>query len=309
MSELEERSDVTSRSPRVITDIAAQQRETWTAEVIGPRETIWLERDENGLARLREALGHEQLPAAFAWPDGLQHATSFDEVVRALHEVVERDAAVVVAVPNTRTGGPVGDALALGFGDAQRLARELDGTIVEQHLAEAAVIGARPDRPLTGTVVEQEELETDEAVAWLVVAGSAAEVADARLQFAARPVHRAQLAALELANAELLHANTRLARANLGRHDAGAASLIAGMDTERQAVLAELASAQAEIERLEARLALEVEVAARNDRFFQETRAILTRREHRIAAGIVSRLKRIPGARLGVRVLKALFNR
>jgi hypothetical protein len=295
--------------PYVIADVACEQRRGWAAEVLGPRETLWLDESDDALADLRRALKDDGPPAAVAWVDGVERTDSFDAVIGALREAAERGAVLVVSVPNTTLGTGLGSALALGLQEARRLANELDGELVEQHLAEAAVIGAGADRPLTGTIVGDEPAEPDDACAWLVVAGLDATAADTHLQFAARPVHRAYLNGLERANEELLRANARLARANLGRHDAGAAAVVARMEADTDAARAEADAARGELARLEDRLALEVEVAANNDRHFQAARAGLQRPEHRAVEALISRVRRVPGARFALRLLKRLLKR
>lgn len=306
MSKLDE---VTARTApvQVIADVALVQRREWAERVLDGRETLWLDDDRDAVATLARALDADALPGAVGWVAGLEHVSSLETAERLLRDVLERGTAVVVGVPNTRldAGFTSRAGLELGWDEARALASALGAELVEQHLGEAALIGEAGDSPLQGELVGA-AAEPDDACAWLLVAGTELTEAATRLQFNAQPVHRAYLAALEAANAELERANARLARANLGRHDAGAASVVGRIEHETEQALSE---ARAEVARLEARLALEVEVAAQNDRFFQDARATLAKPEHRAASAAIVRAKRVPGARFAARVVKKLVRR
>ena len=295
---------------QVIADVAREQRRAWAQAVLGSRQTLWLDAAEDGPATLRRALDADTPPAAVAWIAGLERSPSLDAVRELLRELAEAGAGLVVAVPNTRLDASLDEdgTLELGWDEARALAGALGADLVEQRLAEAALIGEPGDGPLTGSVVGAAG-EPDDASAWLLVTGVEPGSPEADLQFSAQPVHRAYLAALEAANAELLRANTRLARANLGRHDAGAASVLARFESGLAEREAELAQARGEIARLEERLELEVQVAAQNDRFFQETRATLMRPEHRAVTGLVARIQRVPGGRLVLRLVRRAVSR
>lgn len=306
------RTDAVTTAPgtaQVIADVADEQRREWAERLLEGRETLWLDGEADPAATLGRALDAGTLPAAIGWLSGLERAESLELVERLLGAAAGRGAAFVVAVPNTRLGAAVSPSgLELGWDQARALAAALDAELVEQHLAEAAVIGEPGDRTLDGELVGA-PAESDDACAWLLVAGVGEGAATARLRFSAQPVHRTYLAGLETANAELARANARLARKTLGRHDAGAASVLGHIYAEMDLLRGELAAARETVAQLEDRLALEVEVAAHNDRLFQDARAQLNRPQYRAVAALSTRVRRVPGARLAFRLVKRLLGR
>ncbi len=105
--------------------------------------------------------------------------------------------------------------------------------------------------------------------------------ASAQLMFALESVHGAQLLRLEAAYWSLRRANARLTRENLGRHDAAAASIVGRLSTELKTV--------------KHQLEIEIEVARRNDEYFQAARAKLNEPHHRAAERLFGLLRVVPG--------------
>jgi len=93
-----------------------------------------------------------------------------------------------------------------------------------------------------------------------------------------------RVAALERANAALREANAALTRSAFARADAGGASALAAvreLATERDALRADLAAAEALVLELE-------EIARRNDAMFQQQRAWNAAKRYRVADQIAT---------------------
>lgn len=132
-------------------------------------------------------------------------------------------------------------------------------------------------------------------------------------QVAAGVVESERVATLAAANVALRRANARLS-ATCGSREGAAAAALQGRAATLQALLdREIADRAQERAAAEARLAVEVRVAARNDEMFQEVRALLEERERALA--ILHGLRRISyparvRARLGrLPLLGALLRR
>ena len=122
---------------------------------------------------------------------------------------------------------------------------------------------------------EVRALRRERALRW-TAAGDGAPAPAAAAGGPAPPPAVDRVAQLETALASLRRANARLARERLGRHDAGAASIVWQLAETRR------------------RLDTEVEVARRNDEYFQAARAKLGEPHHRAAerlGGIVRSLR------------------
>jgi hypothetical protein len=199
---------------------------------------------------------------------------------------------VAVAVPNTRLLPTREGGGSLGAEDARALADAIGGEVVAaQFLAEGALLepsGGSAEAP-AATVRRDLVGDPDDAVAWLVAAGLPADAAlpgaaEGTITFA--PAAWAYLARLERANEELQRANMRLARENLGVHDAAAASVIGRYEAQVTEERRRNMELSAENRRLAEQLEIEIEVARRNDQYFQAARAKLNERHHRVIEGI-----------------------
>ena len=282
-------------------DIARGQRAAWAAGVCEGLSTLTVTGDgDEALARLSSRLGDGDVPwQAVAWPDGLAAAASLDRVAEVLGHAVSHGLRVAVAVPNTRML-PTREARgSLGADEARRLADAIDGEIVAaQFLADGALIRStgRPTEALDARVRHDLVGDPEDAVAWLLAAGVpgdavGAGLAEATITFA--PARWAYLTRLERANEELQLANTRLARKSLGVHDAAAASVIGRIDAELREEQARNQQLAGENEYLKKQLEIEVEVARRNDEYFQAARAKLNQRHHRLVEAVHRRTVRV----------------
>src|SRR5262249_54419067 len=146
---------VAPSATQVIADVAAAQRREWAEHVLAGRDTLWLDGSDDALATLARKLDADALPGAVGWVTGVERADSLDAAERVLRDVVERGVALVVAIPNPRLEAAFASPRAreLGWDEARALAAALGAELVEQHLAETAVIGTPGDGPLEGALV------------------------------------------------------------------------------------------------------------------------------------------------------------
>jgi hypothetical protein len=242
-------------------DHAAERHlEAWAAELAGERRTLSL----RGAAELDGLDGHDVL----AWLGAPAEMLP----VERLRDAAAAGVRLVLAVSG------------LERGDAPSLAERLGALVAGEQLhvqgtlisgpdgapgsSPAAVGGSEepPRRILLTANVEPEELE---------------RAASVRLALALEDVHAAQLERLEAAYWSLRRANARLARENLGRHDAAAASVVGPLTTE--------------LEEIRRQLAIEVEVARQNDEYFQAARAKLDEPHHRAAERLYQAIAKLPG--------------
>lgn len=185
----------------------------------------------------------------------------------ALAAAAQAGAVVVLALP---VAGPallrVSGAVAAALPGALRLT---------QHAAAVAwVDGATPDPP--------------DAPRWtLVVAGGPSSLT-APEPAAAVSLAATHLDVLEQAAAELRRANTGLARHADARPGAAAAAVLHQVDDLRQ-----------QLRDTERRVQDAERAAASNDALFQDARARLATRPHRVTAGVVHRARRLAGLRPG----------
>jgi hypothetical protein len=239
---------------------AERHLEAWAATLAGDRRALSL----NGAASLDALDGHD----AVTWLD----APAETLPVERLRDAAAAGVRLVLAVAGLERGDAAGLAERLGalVAGEQLLVR---GTLISgpdgaAGAAPAEVGGSEepPRRILLTANVEPEELE---------------RAASVRLALALEDVHAAQLERLEAAYWSLRRANARLARENLGRHDAAAASVVGPLTTE--------------LEQMRRQLAIEVEVARQNDEYFQAARAKLDEPHHRAAERLYQVIAKLPG--------------
>ena len=249
-----------SALPGTAEHAAERHLEAWAAELAGGRRTL----DLRGAAELDGVTDFE----AVTWLDAPAEALP----VERLRDAAAAGVRLVLAVSGLERGAAAGLAERLGALVAGEQLH-VQGTLISgpggaPGDAPAAVGGGEepPRRILLAANVEPEELE---------------RAASVRLALALEDVHAAQLERLEAAYWSLRRANARLARENLGRHDAAAASVVGPLTTE--------------LEEIRRQLAIEVEVARQNDEYFQGARAKLDEPHHRAAERLYQVIAKLPG--------------
>ena len=249
-----------SALPGTAEHAAERHLEAWAAALAGDRSTLTL----RGAASVDGLDGH----AALTWLDAPAEALP----VERLRDAAAGGVRLVLAVSGLERGAADGLAERLGALVAGEQLH-VQGTLISgpdgaPGASPAAVGGSEepPRRILLTANVEPEELE---------------RAASVRLALALEDVHAAQLERLEAAYWSLRRANARLARENLGRHDAAAASVVGPLTTE--------------LEEIRRQLAIEVEVARQNDEYFQAARAKLDEPHHRAAERLYQVIAKLPG--------------
>jgi hypothetical protein len=239
---------------------AERHLEAWAAELAGDRRALSL----RGAASLDGLDGHD----ALTWLDAPAKALP----VERLRDAAVAGVRLVLAVSGLERGTAAALAERLGALVAGEQLH-VQGTVIcgpdgaPGGVPAAVGTGDEPPRRILLTAnVEPEELE---------------RAASVRLALALEDVHAAQLERLEAAYWSLRRANARLARENLGRHDAAAASVVGPLTTE--------------LEEIRRQLAIEVEVARQNDEYFQAARAKLDEPHHRAAERLYQVIAKLPG--------------
>ena len=274
-------------APDTPEDLVRRHRATWAEAVCGSVPALDLGAEGDPVSALEAALEEGADQQAVLWVDA-EPSEGLEELLRAAAEAGWRIALTVRA-----------DAHRFGSREAHALAEALGGTVLVQRLAGPSLIHA-PDAPPAKVEADMQEspvADLEDASAWLIAANVPADELEAATGTIASPavtlVHSVYLQRLEAANASLRRANTRLAREHLGRHDSAAASVLWKLERA-------LAESTAEVEQLKARLETEMEVARRNDEYFQDARRTLMKRPHRFVSGLERRFGRVP-------LLKRLF--
>ena len=176
--------------------------------------------------------------------EGIEHVPDADAVAGELARLAEGGVRVMFSLPNSRGFGERNRFHVTDFGweESQALiARFEDPVVLGQHLLEGSLlvpVGERPPEAATRLIGDTDRDDPAWAGHWIAMVGfdaSAARQAAARLAFAAAPHQSAYVRDLELANAELRRMNARLARSWLGLHDAAAASVVRGLEEQREA--------------------------------------------------------------------------
>ena len=247
---------------------AERHLEAWAAALAGDRRTLELRGAAELVRNGREPVGGLDGHEALTWLDAPSEALP----VERLRDAAAAGVRIVLAVSGLAPEDAAGLAERLGALVAGEQLH-VQGTLISGpdgapgFSPEAVGGSAEPPRRILLTAnVEPEELE---------------RAASMRLALALEDVHAAQLERLEAAYWSLRRANARLARENLGRHDAAAASVVGPLTTE--------------LEETRRRLAIEIEVARQNDEYFQAARAKLDEPHHRAAERLYQVIARLPG--------------
>lgn len=250
--------------------------------------------------------------------EGVEHVPDATGLADALARLVRHGVKLVVSLPNSAGFEEENDFHTVDFGYEE--AKELLGRIGEhevltQRLGEGSIItaaGPSSSAQEGRVVVRPHDTSAAWAGHWLGVFnvdGDTLRRANVRLMAAAVPNQHRYMRALERSNEELYRTNLRLSREHLGRHDSGAGVTVGRLERAANADLEEAARLQLEVERLEARLAMEVQVAFENDANFQSARRQLARPHHRAADKAALVVAEIPFSRRAVRWVMARRDR
>jgi hypothetical protein len=261
---------VAPRIPATPEGVARSQLEAWAEALLGSRRVLALD-GPIGADALRSTLEAEAWDAV-RWLD----APAEDLPVDALRGAGRAGLRVLLAVRglDRRQGAALAERLGGVVAGAQVL---VQGSMI-------ATIGGEPPAAV--------ELDSgsvhDGAVHRLLFAvnvdeEAASRAADTLAQVVVESAFTTQLARLEAAYWELRRANARLTRENLGRHDAAAASVVGRLSTE--------------LRETRRQLEIEIEVARRNDEYFQAARAKLDEPHHRAAERLHQMIGVLPGGR------------
>jgi hypothetical protein len=177
-----------------------RHRAEWVASLAGERSVTSLDGADDGRG-------------ALVWVDGYPDGAERERVVATLRELAASGRAVVVGLP--------ADAGGAAAREAERLAAELGGVTLAQHLA-------------AGSLIAGEDGEAGDVVHYLVCANVEAAGASSATDAEVVPLLRGYVSFLEEANRSLSEANARLARENLGVHDSAAAAVVAELEREVQ---------------------------------------------------------------------------
>lgn len=284
-----------------------------------------IDRETVAVARREAGQGERDAPVDFEQGDALDYLTALDPsgcdavvcfegiehvpdpvaVVDALAGLARRGTRLIVSLPNSHGFEEENPFHLTDFGYEEAMAlfaRLGEPVVLSQYLAEGSLLlgGSAPGRDLDGRLVGDAEPEPQWANHWLAVVNVPRDElrrAVARLRIGASANNNEYMRTLERANQELELANQRLARARLGVHDAAAATVL--HKYARRAI-----EAEARAEQLEQRLAIEVEVAKQNDRYFQDARRALSAPRYRAVDAVRDVVLAIPGLRWLLRVLR-----
>ena len=225
--------------------------------------------------------------------EGIEHVPDPGALADAMARLAQHGKRLIVSLPNTRGFDEENPFHLAEFGYEEAIDlfdRFGEPTVLSQFLAEGSLL-LKPnnsDGALEGQLVPPAQPAPEWANNWLAVVNVPPDElsqVQARLQIGVSANHNGYMRVLERANTELERANARLMRRWLGVHDAAAAL------TERR-----VTEAEARTEQLERRLALEIEVAKRNDRYFQDARRALQSPRYQAVDRLRDLLLAVPGA-------------
>jgi hypothetical protein len=236
-------------------ELLREHRAAWAAEAAGAG-AIDLFSEPDPVAALAGA-------EAAVWLEGYTPAAR-----AAVAEAARRGARLVVAVAEA--------------GEAQALAAAAGGEVVPQALAGGSVIGTATE----AKVVLDAPAAPEYAVWHLVCANVDVAATQARLGVAAGAELSARLARLESALDALQEANTRLAREQLGKHDAAAASIIGKLEERARAA-----------KEWEERFLFEQQLAMTHHEWFMDAQKRLQQRRYVLADRVAGAAGRLRGRR------------
>ena len=171
--------------------------------------------------------------------EGIEHLADLDGAVRAFRALADRGTKLVISVPNSRTFAEKNEfhVTDFGFDEAMELADKLGGaTVLYQFLAEGSLIRGAEPGPIEAEEVLREHGEDGYANHYILCVNFGEEleprIPRARMHLAVAPLYNRHMLALERANRELWRENARLAREQLGKSDAAAATTLFRMQRE-----------------------------------------------------------------------------
>lgn len=262
-----------------------------------------------------DALQHldELDPSAFGAVvcfEGIEHVPDPVPLVTAMGRLARHGTRLIVSLPNSRAFGEENPyhLTDVGYEQANELFQRLgDPVVLSQYLTEGSLLVDGDDlgSELVGRLVAHERPSPEWANNWVAVVNVPHEElrrVTARVRLTASANNNEYMRTLERANSELERANRRLARGWLGVHDAAAATVLHRYG--RRATQAE-----ARVEELERRLAIEIEVAKENDRLFQQARRALASPRYQAVDRGRDLVMAIPGAGRLLRTLWRLVAR
>jgi 2-polyprenyl-3-methyl-5-hydroxy-6-metoxy-1,4-benzoquinol methylase len=237
-------------------------------------------------ARFLEQLGAGEVDAIVCF-EGVEHVPDPVALADALARLVRDGVSVLLSLPNSKGYHEHNEHHTTDFGFEQAselLARIGEHELLTQHLAEGSLMLAPGEIDAGELSAESRVLVAGASAPWAnhwiaafnVGEGELASAA-ASFRLASVPNNGAYMNALERSNAELHHANQRMARAWLGIHDAAAAAVIHRLEEKQRAL-------DDEMERLRKRA-----------READEYQARLRRADHRFVDRIAMSLKGVPG--------------
>lgn len=163
--------------------------------------------------------------------EGLEHLHQLDATLERLRNLAEAGVTMILSVPNSRGLGEENEFHVTDFSweeAVERIGSFPGATVLTQYLAEGSVLcGADEWRGVVGgEIVLEDRNEPEYANHFVICVGVEPTETLATLQLAASPLSNRYMRSIERANAALRLANRRLARAQLGKFDSSAASLV-----------------------------------------------------------------------------------
>jgi hypothetical protein len=191
-------------------DLLDRHRAEWVASLAGDRDVTSLD-------------GEGAPDGTLVWLDRYPGGVDRGDVGARLRALAAEGRPVVVGLP--------ADAGGAAAREAERLASELGGVTLAQHLA-------------AGSLIAGEAGDARDVVHFLVCVNvdvARAEAASSATDAEVVPLMRGYVSFLEEANRSLSEANARLARERLGAHDSAAAAAVAELqrEVERQRAIAD----------------------------------------------------------------------
>ena len=171
--------------------------------------------------------------------EGLEHFEDVAAAVKALAVLAGEGMRMFVSVPNSRTFAEENEfhVTDFGFDEAIELAETLGGaTVLHQFMAEGSLIRRDEPGPLKGERMLDQHGEPEYANHFILCVNMDDRLESgfppAQMQLAVAPAYNRHMLGLERANLDLWRENARLARAQLGKSDAAAATTLFRLQRE-----------------------------------------------------------------------------
>ena len=174
--------------------------------------------------------------------EGIEHFRDPAPAVAALRKLADTGTRLVISLPNSRTFAEKNEfhITDFGFEEAMELFAQLgEAHMLYQFNAEGSLIRGEQAGPLDAEEVLPEHGEPDYANHFIacvnVDPAATGAVQTARMRLAVAPTYNRHMLSLERANRELWRENARLARGQLGKSDAAAATTLLRLQRELRA--------------------------------------------------------------------------